>query len=192
MKKFRISFNAPLVLIFLGICLLATLAGVLSGGASTSLLFMTYRSSVTNPLTYLRLFTHVFGHSGWSHFIGNATYLLLLGPMLEEKYGTPKLAAVMAVTALVTSLVNTLLFPNIALCGASGIVFAFILLVSFTNFEDGTIPLTFLLVALLFGGQQVIQGLTAQDNVSNLSHVLGGIVGAVAGYGLNKTGARRR
>lgn len=33
------------------------------------MIFMTYHSSLMSPLTYLRLFTHVFGHDGWQHFI---------------------------------------------------------------------------------------------------------------------------
>ena len=86
-------------------------------------------------MTYVRFFTHVLGHAGWSHYIGNMMYILLLGPMLEEKYGSVRLVAVMAVTALVTGLINNLLFGNVALCGASGIVFAFILLTSFTSFK---------------------------------------------------------
>ncbi|MDY4507258.1 MAG: rhomboid family intramembrane serine protease [Candidatus Faecousia sp.] len=36
----------------------------------------------------MRCFTHVFGHVGFDHFLGNAMCLLLIGPMLEEKYGS--------------------------------------------------------------------------------------------------------
>ena len=65
-------------------------------------------------------------------------------------------------------------------------VFAFILLTSFTSFKQGEIPLTFILVAIIFLGQQIYEGVFLQDNISNLSHVLGGIIGSVAGYRLNK------
>ena len=95
----------------------------------------------------------------------------------------------MVITALVTGLVNYIFFPNTALCGASGIVFAFILLVSFTDFKEGEIPLTFILVAIFFIGQQVYQGIFQEDNISQLSHIVGGIIGAAVGYQLNrKTG----
>ena len=82
--KRKIVVNAPVVIGFTGVCFAATLAGLLTGGYSTRLLFQTMHTSLKNPLTWLRFFTHVFGHSGWSHFMGNAAYLLLLGPMLEE------------------------------------------------------------------------------------------------------------
>lgn len=185
-RKFRITINAPVVLGFLLVCFLATLLGIVSDGKITSLLFVTYRSSLKNPLTYLRMLTHVFGHANWAHFIGNASYLLLLGPMLEEKYGSKKIAEVIAITAIVTALVNFLLFSGVGLCGASGVVFAFILLTSFTGFKQNEIPLSFLLVAVVFLGQQIYEGITVQDNISNMAHIVGGIVGAIVGYRMNK------
>ena len=85
-----------------------------------------------------------------------------------------------------TGLFTWFFFPGIALCGASGVVFAFIMMTSFTSFREGEIPLTVILVAVIFIGQQVYEGLFVQDNISNTGHILGGIVGAVVGYTLNK------
>ncbi|MBQ9057893.1 MAG: rhomboid family intramembrane serine protease [Atopobiaceae bacterium] len=188
-RRWRITLNAPVVLGFVGLCLAALIAGELSNGALTRSFFMTYHSSLLSPLTYLRMFSHVLGHSGWEHFVGNMAYILLLGPLLEEKYGSKSLLVVMLITALVTGLVNYVFFWNQALCGASGICFAFILLSSVTSFKEGEIPLTFLLVAIIFLGQQIVQGVFVQDNVSNLSHIIGGIVGAVAGFFLGRNKA---
>lgn len=186
-KKLRITFNAPVVLSLVAISFLATLLNYITDGASGRMLFMTYHSSLLSPLTWVRAVTHIFGHADWSHLIGNMSYLLLLGPMLEEKYKSSTLAIVVVLTALATSLVNYIFFPYIALCGASGVVFAFILLSSFTSFKDGEIPLTFILVALFFLGQQVYEGITVQDNISNTAHIVGGIVGGITGYVLNKS-----
>ena len=185
MKTLKITNNSPAVLGFVLLSFAVLILGIVTGGSSTKLLFMTYHSSLTNPLTYLHFFTHVLGHNGWTHFIGNMSYILLLGPMLEEKYGAGKILEVIGITAFVTAVVNYILFPTVALCGASGVVFAFILLVSFTNVREGEIPITVILVALIFIGQQVYEGIFLRDNVSNLSHVLGGVVGSVAGYKLN-------
>jgi len=185
-KKISITFNAPVTLTFIMICFVVLVVSFITKGISTELLFMTYHSSLKSPLTYVRFVTYVFGHSGWEHFVGNATYILLLGPMLEEKYGSEMLIKVMLITAIVTSIFNYIFFPSIALCGASGIVFAFIILTSFTGFKRGEIPLTFILVAVVFIGQQVIEGITVQDNISNMSHIIGGVVGAVVGYFLNR------
>jgi GlpG protein len=186
MKKLKITFNSPVVLGFIFTSLAVLILGFFTMGKSNERLFMTYHSALTNPLTYVRFFTHVLGHSGWGHYIGNASYILLLGPMLEEKYGSKRILQVILITAVVTGVVNYLLFWNVALCGASGVVFSFILLTSFTSFKNGEIPLTFILVAIVFIGQQVYEGLFLQDDISNLSHILGGVVGAIVGYKLNK------
>ena len=184
MKK-RITFNSPVILAFVFISFGAMVANYLTLGASNKLLFVTYHSSLANPLTYVRFFTHVLGHAGWSHYIGNMMYILLLGPMLEEKYGGARILEVIMTTALITGLINYFLFPGVALCGASGVVFAFILITSFTGFNEGEIPLPVILVAVIFIGQQVYEGIFLQDDVSNLSHIIGGLVGAVIGYNLN-------
>ncbi len=65
------------------------------------------------------------------------------------------------------------------------------LLSSFTSIKEGSIPLTFILVAVIYIGGQVYDGLFVKDNVSNLTHILGGIVGAGLGYELNKNRIKR-
>lgn len=191
-RRWRITFNAPVTLAFAGICVAATLLNYLTGGASNWLVFSTYHSSLADPLTYLRFFTHVFGHADWAHLVGNMAYILLLGPLLEEKYGSRTMLELIALTALACSLVNYLLFWNLALCGASGVCFAFILLSSVTSAREGEIPLTFILVAAIFLGQQVYEGVFVQDDVSNLSHIIGGLIGAAAGFALSRGGLSRR
>lgn len=184
-KKLKVTLNAPVTLCIVGISLVATILGLVSESL-VQILFMTYRSPIYHPMTWLRAFTHIFGHADFAHYVGNMSYILLLGPMLEEKYSSQTLAGVVAVTAFATSLVNYILFPNSALCGASGVVFAFILLSSFTGFKEGEIPVTFILVAVFFVGQQIIEGITTQDNISNTAHIVGGIVGGLLGYGFNR------
>ncbi|MCD7737611.1 MAG: rhomboid family intramembrane serine protease [Lachnospiraceae bacterium] len=185
-NRLKIVINAPVILSFVLISFIATLLNQITGGVSNAMFFMTYHSPLTSPLTWLRFFTHVFGHSGWEHLIGNMTYLLLLGPMLEEKYGSADILKVIAVTALMTGLVNYIFFPNVALCGASGVVFALILLSSIVGVRQREIPLTFILVAVIFLGQQVYEGIAIEDNISNMAHIVGGIIGSVFGYIFNR------
>ena len=184
-KKIKITFNSPVVLCFAAVSLIAMICNLLTRGAANSLVFSVRRASFADPLTYVRFFTHVLGHSGWPHYIGNMSYLLLLGPALEEKYGSKKILGVIAVTAAVTGLVHFILFPGSALCGASGVVFAFILLTSFAGFREGEIPVTLILVAVIYIGQQIYEGIFVRDDVSNLTHILGGCVGAALGYLMN-------
>jgi GlpG protein len=185
-KKLKITFNSPIVLGFVIMCFVVMVINFLSFGKSTPFLFTTYHSPLNEPLTYVRLFTHVLGHGNWEHYVGNMMYILLLGPMLEEKYGSKRILQVIVVTALVTGLINYLVFWKVALCGASGVCFAFILLSSFTSFKEGELPLTVILVAAIFLGQQVYDGIMIKDNISNMAHIFGGIVGGVIGFVLNR------
>ena len=178
----RITFNSPVVLGFVILCSIAMVLSITTSGGSNHLLFMNYRSSLASPLTYLRFFTHAAGHGNFAHFIGNMMYILLLGPLLEEKYGSRAVLQVIIITAFITGLINFILFPNTALLGASGVVFAFILLSSITSAKEREIPLTFILVAAIFIGQQIYEGLFVDNYVSNLTHILGGIVGATLGF----------
>ncbi|WP_432628094.1 rhomboid family intramembrane serine protease [Brotaphodocola sp.] len=191
-RRWSISFNSPVVLGFAGICLVAWVMGWISGGRSTSLFFSVYRSSLSSPLTYVRMIGYVFGHASLDHLVGNMTLLLIIGPMLEEKYGSINLLIVMLITAAVTGIASFLLFPHVQLLGASGVVSAFILLSSFTSIREHYIPLTFLLVAVLYLGGQVYDGIFVQSNISNFTHILGGVVGAWFGFFLTNPSRRFR
>lgn len=184
MKRKHIYINAPITLTFSLICIVVLLLNYLTRGKSNLWLFSTYGSSLLSPMTYLRLFTHVFGHSDLNHLMSNLLYILLLGPILEEKYGN-KLIIVISSTAIVTGLIHNLLSPNIMLLGASGVVFSFIILASITGNQDG-IPLTLLIVALLWIGGEIYTGLTSIDSISQLSHIIGGLCGGVIGLMLKK------
>jgi membrane associated rhomboid family serine protease len=136
--------------------------------------------SASSFRNWITLFTHVMGHANWAHLIGNFTLILLIGPMLEEMYGSKDLLIMIIITALVTGVLNVLLFRS-ALLGASGVVFMMILLSSFTNFSRGEIPLTFILVLILYMGVQVIDSFSS-DNISQFAHIIGGLCGSFFGF----------
>jgi membrane associated rhomboid family serine protease len=184
----RIQYNSPVVLTFTLMALGSYALGLFTNKLTTSLLFSNYRTSYLDPLQYVRLFTHVLGHANWMHFAGNFIVILIIGPMLEEKYGSKNLTKMILITALVTGIIHTL-FSNTVLLGASGIVYMFIILSSFTNTEAGRIPLTLIIVFFIFVGREVFSGVTAQDNISQISHILGGICGVM--FAFRKSSARK-
>jgi len=181
----RMQYNAPVTLTFALISALALALAHYTDGASNRLLFMVYRAPFTDPLMYLRLFTHVLGHSGTAHYLNNFLIILLVGPMLEEKYGTRSLIVMMVVTAFVTGLIWVIMSPYAKL-GASGIVFMLILLSSFTNIKKRRIPLTLILAVFIYLGREIISAATLDDNIAYMSHIVGGICGAMFGFIMNK------
>ena len=186
MKKLRIQYNSPVVLSFALLSLLALILGHLTGGWTTRTLFCVYRAPLTDPLTYVRMVGHVLGHSGYAHYMGNMTLLLVVGPPLEEKYGSGRLLGCILFTALVSGLVQFIFFPGTALLGASGIVFMMIVLSSLAGMREGSIPLTLILVVLIYLGGEIVDAVTVRDNVSQLTHIVGGLCGAGLGFAMKK------
>ncbi|MGN0666727.1 MAG: rhomboid family intramembrane serine protease [Huintestinicola sp.] len=188
MKKLtlpRLSYNSPVILTYAIIAFAALILDLITGGKTNMLLFSVYRAPLSDPLFYFRLFGHVIGHSGIDHFVGNFMIILLVGPMLEEKYGSKKLLLMILFTALITGLINVIFFPT-GLLGASGIAFMLILLSSFANNSSGQLPLTFVFVALFYLGGEILDGLFVQDNISQMAHIIGGGCGCVFGWAISR------
>ena len=174
----RIKYNSPVILTF---SLLAmAVYGLTRVIPSLQVLFaLSPGFSAFSPISWLTLFTYTLGHAGAAHLAGNLAFILLVGPLVEEKYGSWRTLAMMGFTALVTAVFQLLLFPE-GLLGASGIALMLIILGSWTNFKSGEIPLTFILVALLFLGREVIDAVRP-DQVSQFAHIIGGATGGVFG-----------
>ncbi|MBR6274049.1 MAG: rhomboid family intramembrane serine protease, partial [Lachnospiraceae bacterium] len=156
----RIRFNAPVTLTFALLSLGALLLGNATHGRSTELLFSTYRAKLLDPLMYLRLFGHVLGHANWSHYIGNMTLILILGPILEEKYGSANFLEMICITAGITGIIHNIFFPKVILLGASGIVFMCIILASAVSFKGGEIPITLILVFVIYVGGEIMDAVS--------------------------------
>lgn len=183
----KIRYNSPVVLTFSLICIAVFILDLIfsigsSGetGPITQKFFMLKgHFDYANPLDYLRLITYTMGHSNQAHIMGNMSIFLLIAPIMEEKYGSRNVLIMMFSTALVTAFFQLLLF-NSGLLGASGIVFMFIVLVSFADARKGTIPLTFILVVLFYVGTEILHSLQS-NQVSEYAHIAGGVMGAVFG-----------
>jgi membrane associated rhomboid family serine protease len=176
----KLHYNAPVILTFALVSAVAMLISIVTGGLSTQMFFITYPGSFLSPFTYLRLFTHIIGHSGWDHLFSNFSFILLIGPLLEEKYGSRTMLTMILITALATGLLNNL-FMGTGLYGASGIVFMLILLSSFANLRSGHIPLTFVIIVIMYLGREVFNSLRP-DNISQFAHIAGGICGGIFGF----------
>lgn len=177
----KIQYNSPVILTFTILSFASLVLGELTNKVSTILLFSVYRGHLTDILFYFRLIGHVLGHADFQHFLGNFLIILLIGPILEEKYGSRIMIRMILLTAIITGILNILLFDT-ALLGASGIVFMLILLSSFVNTEEGKIPLTLILIIVLFIGREIIDITFTKDNISQLTHIVGGLCGGIFGF----------
>ena len=107
MKKFidMFSFNSKVILGYFFICLIVLLLATITNKKS-DVLFSSGRSSLLNPRTYFNLVSHIFGHSSFEHLVSNFTVILLIGPILEEKYGSLLLLKMMLLCAVMIGIVN--------------------------------------------------------------------------------------
>ena len=183
-RSFAIDINAPVILCLTLIGLVVLIID-LATPVDTTMLLGTRRTTLIDPMQYVRLISHVTVHANVGHYVGNFMMILAIGPMVEEKYGSGRLLLITIITALITGLVNVIFFPGSVVVGASGIVFMLILMASFTNIRQGKLPITVLLVAVLYIGNEVLLGLFTTDNISRISHIIGGLCGAVFSFGFH-------
>jgi membrane associated rhomboid family serine protease len=178
----KFKYNAPTTLTFTLLCGVVLLLDNIFPGLSRTWFAVPGRGAF-NPSairSWVTLVSHILGHDDMNHFLSNFAFILLLGPILEATYGSRSLLIMTCITAIVTGLLNILIFPT-GLMGASGIVFMMILLSSFTNFNKGEVPLTFILVMLLYLGKEVVNAFSA-NNISEFGHIMGGLCGSIFGY----------
>ena len=179
-RQLLIDINAPVIIWMAAISLVLLIIDSVTGDTITRY-FAAFKTSFTDPMQYIRLFTHVLVHADMAHYVSNFMMMLVIGPLVEEKYSSRNLCIFIVITAFITGLITVLLFPGKAVIGASGIVFMLILLASFTNIKQGRLPVTVPLVAILYIGNEIMLGLFTPSNISRISHIAGGLCGAVSG-----------
>ncbi len=178
----QFDYNSPVILSYLFLSLGACLLNFLTGGKSNKALFTSYRSSIWNPLTYIRMFTHSIGHLNLDHLIHNFLFILLIGPMIEEKYGSIPLIIMFLITSFVIALFN-IIFHNYIITGASGNVYMLIVLSSFSNITEGKIPLTLILILVFYVLSEVRKSITeGNSSTYHGGHLLGAVMGIVFGF----------
>ena len=178
----KFDYNAPVILTYFFICLIILMIDKLCKGKFSATFFTTYKNdSLLNPLTYFKLVSHSLGHADWDHLYSNFIKILLIGPLIEEKYGSINLLIAMILTSLIIGIVNKILGKG-GILGASGVAYMLILLSSFVNMENGKIPITLTLIMLFFVVDEVIKLFKRKkDGVSHLGHITGAICGIVFG-----------
>lgn len=181
-----VELSSPVTLGFALLSLMATLLHALTGGASTRTLFSVYRAPLSDPLFIPRLFLHVLGHADLTHLTANLGLMLVLGPPAEKRWGAVPFLLLILATALVTGLTHIALSPATLSLGASGVVYMLIILSASAGREGGKVPLTLILVAFIYLGQETANGVLRRDMISQLAHVSGGLCGVAFGLLLKK------
>lgn len=174
------QYNAVVTLTMFFISFATLVLSFLTRGWTNKHIFSTERASLLNPMTYIRLFTHVLGHADWDHFSSNYLKILLLGPLIEEKYGSVNFLIMILITALATGIANYIKGKT-RLLGASDIGFMLIVLSAFVNMAQNKIPITLVLIILFYIVEEV-RNIRKKDGIAHYGHVIGAICGGVFGF----------
>ena len=186
----RVRYNAPVILTFTLLAAAVMVVDQFVSGFARLWFSCPANLDGAGAADYLRLFSYVLGHRDWLHLMSNFSFVLLIGPVLEEKHRSGPMLLMLLITALATGILNVLLFKA-GLMGASGIVFMLILLSSFTNIRAGEVPLTFILVVVLFLARELLSAF-GQDDISQFAHILGGFCGSLFGFLFARRGRPER
>ena len=155
-KKFKlglkINLDSPVAVFFTGICILLfildyfALKGKISGARTLSPTNAAGATpfKVNEPLSYLRIFFYAFGFDSPVTLITNLIFLMLLGPAIEERYGSIVVGIMMGVSIIFSGVLNAC-FCTTSLRGFSSIVFMLIFLNSFMSITRKKLPVSFIL-----------------------------------------------
>lgn len=182
--KLKITYNSPVVLTFALLSAALFFLNQLLANALDPILVLQPDFNAQDVSSYVAVLTYTLGHADTTHLFGNMSLFLILGPIIEEKYGSKMFLLMVVVTAIITAVFQMSMFDT-GLLGASGIVFMLIILSSFTRTEKGGIPLTFLFVIALYLGTEIVKSFQ-ENEVSQFAHIMGGLLGGLFGFIVRK------
>ena len=179
--KIYFEYNAVVTLTFFLVCFVVLILNYITNGKLNDW-FTCRRRSVWNIKTYIGMITHIFGHSDWDHFYKNFLMILLVGPLIEEKYGATTFLVMILATALITGIIN-ILFSKKGCIGASCVDYMLIVLSSCVNISENKIPLTLVMIMIFYVVDEVRKlFFKKNDGISHIGHVTGAICGVLFGF----------
>lgn len=192
-KKFnlniKVAYDAPVTLSFVIICAIIFLLNMLlaksgkAGGLEKIFASPTSQAGVlpfipSALVSYVRLFFYIFGAGDPSVMFTNLILIMLLGPAMEERYGSVIIGIMIFVAALFSGVLNAC-FSESSLVGSLPLVSMMIFLNAFMSFSKKKFPLSFAAVMVLFVLLQVFSGTGA---VQIIICIAGGLCGSLFAF----------
>lgn len=202
-KKIKFTYDAPVTLTFSLVCIVVYLVDtfILKSYLSSSILLSPTSGSgllpfsFSDPLSYARLFLYVFGSGSINLLLSNLVLILLLGPSIEDYYGSVIIGIMMAVSILFSGVINAC-FCTSALQGSAVIVFMMIFLNGFIAIAKRKLTLSFIVVFLMFTVFQWLENKqpgVVDGIVTVLINIGGGLCGSlIASLASPKARAEKR
>lgn len=132
---------------------------------------------------YWRLATMMCVHADMRHLLSNGFFVIFFGYLLHGYFGFWLYPATMLVLGSLTSLISLLTYPaNVRLLGASGLVYIMVSCwLTMYIFVERTVSLKKRLLRTIGISLIVLLPTTVQPHVSHRTHVIGCVMGIIAG-----------
>ncbi len=131
---------------------------------------------------YWQPITYMFVHSGWSHIIFNMLALFMFGIQIERSIGSWEFLTFYMLCGIFDGFISIILYRilgiNTLLIGASGAIYALLLLYSVIFPRSvisiwGIIPIPAPLLVGIYAVIELVSQMFGSDNVAHLSHLSG-------------------
>jgi GlpG protein len=179
----HLTVEAPVIVAY---CLLCITIHILNLTVLRGISFQMGVDSEMDPwnlLQYIRFLTHILAHDSIGHLKGNMTNLLLVGPAAEASFGHRVIVQVIVTVAISSAMTHLIVGRyNSRQLGATGVVFAMILLNSLVSAKSGKIPVSFVLTSVLWLGDEAWKLFFSNDGISHSAHLTGGLIGTLYGF----------
>ena len=192
-KKFnlniKVSYDAPVTLTFVIVCAIIFLLNMLLAKSGKVAGFEKIFASPTSQagvlpfipkqvLSYLRLLLYIFGTFEINTLLSNLIMIVILGPAMEERYGSVIIGLMIFVSALFSGVLNAC-FSAESLVGALPVICMMVFLNAFMAFSKKTVPLTFIFVIILIAFMQIFSGNNA---IQTVICIAGGLCGSLFAF----------
>ena len=194
-KKFnlnvKVAYDAPVTLTFVIVCAFIFLLNIFlakngkAGGLEKIFASPTNQAGVlpfipSAPISYVRLLFYIFGAAvgGASVLFTNLILIMLLGPAMEERYGSTIIGIMIFVSALFSGVLNAC-FSSDSLIGAVPVVCMMIFLNAFMSFSKKKFPLSFAAVMVFFVLLQIFEG---EGAIRIIICIAGGLCGSLFAF----------
>lgn len=189
-SKIPVSYDAPVTLTFvlasIVFFLLSSYVPFFKDNLSGWILISPTKAgdlifNVKSPLSYIRMIFYVFGSTeNQLTFFSSLIFILLLGPAMEERYGSVIIGIMMGISTLFSGVLNTCFCDN-GLTGCTCIVFMMIFLNAFLSMQKKKIPASFIVLFILF----IVRGLMENNpngSVGIIINICGGLCGSLFAF----------
>lgn len=129
---------------------------------------------------YLKLFIYVFGATDKLILFTNLLFIILLGPQMEEQYGSVMIGIMMFISAIFAGVLNAC-FCKEPMLGADPIIFMLIILDVLLCCKKKTINCTTFLLVIIFICVQVFRN-SSNGAVGNIIVIAGGLCGSLFAF----------